>query len=256
MGHLLRHLSRTVAVAAFVLPALVPTVASAAPSTMASSRSESTMALSHAEAAAQGAASARGTNASRSTAAVKPGTAGQAATSYVKGPPAHASTQGPPPHAAGRGPATREPEVAQPPAPDPAPLAEPEPAAEPVPVAPIEVADPVPAPESSPPPPTLAPVLTDAVAAVDPIVDSVVEVPVAVDGPGGTFADMINELAARLPSLEALDLRDLPEPVSRMVPMLLGLLGAFLALQRGIGRGLGHVPMAVSGAPPRPTVRV
>lgn len=34
-----------------------------------------------------------------------------------------------------------------------------------------------------------------------------------------------------------------PETVGGL-PILLALLGAFLALQRGIGRGLGHVPMA------------
>lgn len=46
------------------------------------------------------------------------------------------------------------------------------------------------------------------------------------------------------------------EPLARLVPLLLAMLGAFLALQRGIGRGLGHVPMVVTTPLRDPDVRV
>ena len=45
------------------------------------------------------------------------------------------------------------------------------------------------------------------------------------------------------------------EPLARLVPLLLAVLGAFLALQRGIGKGLGHVPMVASAAPRDPARR-
>lgn len=45
--------------------------------------------------------------------------------------------------------------------------------------------------------------------------------------------------------------RPVPEPLSELVPTLLLILGAFLVVQRGIGRGLGHVPMAGGTGPGR-----
>lgn len=63
---------------------------------------------------------------------------------------------------------------------------------------------------------------------------------------GRAFGGFVEDVATRVVEFRPSDLGPMTEPVARMVPLLLALLGAFLALQRGIGRGLGHVPMVVT----------
>lgn len=72
-----------------------------------------------------------------------------------------------------------------------------------------------------------------------------------IDGP---FADLLEDVRTTINRVVPQDLGPVREPLVRLVPVLLAILGAFLALQRGIGRGLGHVPMVASSAlydPPR-----
>lgn len=72
-----------------------------------------------------------------------------------------------------------------------------------------------------------------------------------IDGP---FADLLEDVRTTIDRMVPQDLGPVREPLIRLVPVLLAILGAFLALQRGIGRGLGHIPMVASPAlndPPR-----
>lgn len=75
---------------------------------------------------------------------------------------------------------------------------------------------------------------------------------------GGSFGNLLDQLDRGVQRLDQFVPRDLGpagEPLARLVPLLLAVLGAFLALQRGIGAGLGHVPMVAAAAPRDPVRR-
>lgn len=163
----------------------------------------------------------------------------------------------------GQGKATGRPATAGPA--DPAPSAE-EPASAPEPVTPREpvpadpapapptVAEPVVAPQSSTPAAPTSSADTDPTRVPAAVTAPADPVPAPARGMGPTlgeigqdFADMLEGVAGRVGDLRVPELGPaVTEPVARLVPLLLALLGAFLALQRGIGRGLGHVPMVVT----------
>lgn len=71
---------------------------------------------------------------------------------------------------------------------------------------------------------------------------------------GGPFSDLLRDVGTSIRRVVPQDLGPIREPLAEMVPLLLAVLGAFLALQRGLGRGLGQVPM-VAVAPRHDVVR-
>lgn len=126
--------------------------------------------------------------------------------------------------------------------------------------------DPAPAPREAPAPlpgPSVVVVVappaspgTAPVAPSPPAVDAGPETATGRQGPGleERLAGILDGARRSIDQLVPRDLGPMPEPLARLVPLLLGLLGAFLALQRGIGRGLGRVPM-VAAPPMRDAVR-
>lgn len=65
----------------------------------------------------------------------------------------------------------------------------------------------------------------------------------------GPFRDLLRGVTSSIGDAVPRDLGPVRQPLAEVVPLLLALLGAFLALQRGIGRGLGQVPMVAAVAP-------
>ncbi len=129
----------------------------------------------------------------------------------------------------------------------------------------LDVPAPVPAPAPVPP---LAP--APAAAAVDASVATPGTAPTEVPAPspgtdragvptvaqppnwpleiGTRFGEVLDGVRQTLDRVVPHELGPIREPLIQLVPILLAILGAFLALQRGIGRGLGHVPMVASPA--------
>jgi hypothetical protein len=133
------------------------------------------------------------------------------------------------------------------PEPDPAVAPEPEPASSPD--TPTPVAAPAVAAPVADVPPVAAPAPPGPVDTAGPAVPAPVDLGRLVwrldlDGP---FRDLLDEVGGTIRRAIPEDLGPIREPLIRVVPVLLAILGAFLALQRGLGRGLGHVPMV--GAP-------
>lgn len=123
----------------------------------------------------------------------------------------------------------------------------------PGPVAPAEAPEPAPdaqdtaagtvtapaSPESTPAPSAQEAAPTDAPAIRWP--------DLGMDGPFADYLRDVSEGVGRtIERISPVELEQLQRPLVTMVPLLLLVLGAFLALQRGIGHGLGHVPMAAS----------
>lgn len=129
------------------------------------------------------------------------------------------------------------------PDPGPAPGSEPATATAP----PIAVAPAVPRPGFAPTP-AAATTAADATAPRPerPVVGIRAGWPLTLHGQLGT---LLEDVGTTIDRVVPGDLGPMREPLARVVPLLLAVLGAFLALQRGIGRGLGHVPMVA--VPPR-----
>lgn len=143
--------------------------------------------------------------------------------------------------------------AAAPPDPGPAGPAQPAAPAQQAPVDPV-VAQPVAAPQdTAPSAPTAEPPVPQAPVPAAAGAPAVIEAPPTrgvargLGQVGRDVAEVIEGVTGRVGDLRIADLSPaITEPVARLVPLLLLLLGAFLALQRGIGRGLGHVPMVVT----------
>lgn len=135
----------------------------------------------------------------------------------------------------------------------------------------LEVPEPVVEPQAAPPPqapPTVreepAPVAIDAGAPTPAPPEPASDVPPAVEpapptrvpnvtirpllpfGLADELGDLVEGVGQTLDRVVPRDLGPVREPLAELVPVLLAILGAFLALQRGIGHGLGHVPMVAN----------
>lgn len=105
-----------------------------------------------------------------------------------------------------------------------------------------------PATNASAPAPAPADAARDRVTTIVPLADGRRVVTLDLVGP---FAELLDDVVHSIERVAPRALGPAAEPLARVVPLLLAMLGAFLALQRGIGRGLGHVPMVVTTEPQR-----